>query len=52
VYSERFCFSPTVKLGMRDIYGQDTQKRIDALFQNLKVVADTDDGVIYTLNRE
>lgn len=37
---------------MRDIYGQDTQKRIDALFQNLKVVADTDDGVIYTLNRE
>lgn len=37
---------------MRDIYGQDTQKRIEALFKNLKVVADTDDGVIYTLNKE
>lgn len=35
---------------MRDIYGENTQKRIDALFENLKVVFDGDDGTIYSLD--
>ncbi len=34
---------------MRDIYGEDTQRRIDALFKNLKIVIDGDDGTIYSL---
>ena len=35
---------------MQGIYGSDTQRRIDALFENLKIVFDGDDGTIYSLN--
>ena len=34
---------------MADIYGEDTQKRIDSLFANLELLYDGDDGKIYTL---
>jgi hypothetical protein len=34
---------------MADIYGADTSRRIEALFRNLAIVTDTDDGVIYRL---
>ena len=35
---------------MRDVYAEATESRIDALFQNLSIVIDTDDGVIYSLD--
>ena len=34
---------------MRDIYGEDTNDRIEALFKNLNVEFDGDDGTIYSL---
>ncbi len=34
---------------MADIYGEDTQKRLDSLFANLELLYDGDDGKIYTL---
>ncbi len=34
---------------MADIYGEDTQKRIDSLFANLDLLFDGDDGKIYTM---
>ncbi len=34
---------------MRDIYGADTEKRIEALFKNLTIIIDGDDGIIYSL---
>lgn len=34
---------------MADIYGDDTNARIDALFANLNLVYDGDDGKVYTL---
>ena len=34
---------------MADIYGDETNARIEALFANLNLVFDGDDGKVYTL---
>ena len=37
---------------MAEIYGEDTHKRMEKLFENLNVLFDGDDGTIYTLEKE
>ena len=37
---------------MADIYGENTRARIEKLFENLMLLFDGDDGMIYTLEKK
>ncbi len=36
---------------MADIYGENTRERMDRLFENLNILFDGDDGIVYTLEK-